>query len=291
MKYLFIINPKSGVRHPIEQIKEYIKSIFDEEPDHSFKIEYTRYAGHAKIIAEQAADENIDIVVAAGGDGTVNEVCSALVKRHAAFGLIPIGSGNGFARSLNIPLNYKQAINRLIHGNITQIDVGKIGEKYFFGVAGFSFDAQIGAKFAAFGHRGPLPYFYIGLKEFFKYQYEEFELTFDDQKFIADPLILTVANTSQYGNGAAIAPQADYSDGLLDICIVDRLDFFNGVLKLHYLFNNKIQMLPTYKSFRTRKLHIKRALDSAYYHLDGEVFKGVHEFDIEILPQSLRVCC
>ena len=104
------------------------------------------------------------------------------------------------------------------------------------------------------------------------------------------PLILTLANTSQYGNGAVIAPQADYSDGLMDICMIDRFDFLNGLLKIHYLFNHKIQRLPSYKSIRTHKLHIKRASASAYYHLDGEVFEGNTEFDIEILPLALSVC-
>ncbi|MEJ2544470.1 MAG: diacylglycerol kinase family lipid kinase [Calditrichaceae bacterium] len=291
MKYLFIINPKSGVRHPLNQIKNYIKTAFENKPNLTYKIEYTQYAGHAKLIAEQAADENTDMVVAAGGDGTVNEVCSALVHKNTAFGLIPIGSGNGFARSLNIPLNFKEAIDLLIKGTVSHIDVGQIGDKYFFGVAGFSLDAQIGAKFAEFGHRGPLPYFYIVLKEFFKYQYEKFELTFDSKKIIINPLILTIANTSQFGNGAIIAPQADYSDGLMDICIVDRLDFFSSILKLNYLFNHKIQLLSTYKSYCTRKLHINRASSFGYYHLDGEVFSGENGFDIEILPRSLSVCC
>ena len=271
MNYLFIINPKSGVRHPIQQIKEYIDTVFDREPAHGYEIVYTQYGGHAKILAGQATEEDVDMVVAAGGDGTVNEVCSALVHKKASFGLIPMGSGNGFARSMNIQLNYKKAIDRLIEGSINKIDVGKIGDKYFFGVAGFSFDAQIGAKFDTFNHRGPLPYFYIGLKEFFKYKYEKFELSFDDQKIVVNPLILTIANTSQYGNGAIIAPQADFSDGMLDICIINRLNFLDGIFTLNYLFKGKLQSLSSYKSYRTRKLHIKRASSSAYYHLDGEI--------------------
>ncbi len=291
MKYLFIINPKSGIRHPLQQIKEYIKRVFDREPEHSYEIAYTQYTGHAKILAEQATEQNIDMVVAAGGDGTVNEVCSALIFKETSFGLIPMGSGNGFARSLNIPLNYKKAIDRLIEGTIQNIDAGKIGDQYFFGIAGFSFDAQIGAKFATFSHRGPLPYFYIGLREFFKYQYEEFELSFDDQKMVINPLILTIANTSQYGNGAIIAPQADYKDGMLDICIIDRLNFFSGILKLNYLFKGKIQLFSAYKSYRTKKLQIKRESDSGYLHLDGEVHKSNQDLEVKIVPLALKVCC
>ena len=291
MKYLFIINPKSGIKHPLQRIKEYIKTVFDQESAHSYEIAYTQHTGHAKILAGQAVEHNVDMVVAAGGDGTVNEVCSALVFKETGFGLIPMGSGNGFARSLNIPLNYKMAIDRLIKGTIKKIDVGRIGDNYFFGVAGFSFDAQIGAKFATYSHRGPLPYFYIGLREFFKYQYEEFQLSFDDQKIVTNPLILTIANTSQYGNGAVIAPQADYKDGMLDICIIDRLKFFSGVLKLNYLFNRKIQSFSAYRSYRTKKVQIKRESNSGFFHLDGEIHKGSQNLEIEIIPLALKVCC
>ena len=290
MNYLFIINPKSGVRHPLQQITDEIKSVFDEKSNHTYAIVYSQYAGHARKIAEDAVSQKLDMVVAAGGDGTVNEVCSALVNTNTSFGLIPMGSGNGYARSLNIPLNFKHAISRLSEGSIKQVDVGKIGERYFFGIAGFSLDATIGAKFDTFGHRGPLPYFYIGLCEFFKYKYEKFELIFSGAKIETNPLILTVANTSQYGNGANIAPQADYKDGMFDICIVEKLNFWDAVFRLSYLFNGKIQSLSTYKSYRTNKLHIKRANNSGYYHLDGEIFEGGGEFDIEILPLSLKVC-
>jgi len=186
--------------------------------------------------------------------------------------------------------NYKQAITQIERGSIESIDVGKIGDKYFFGVAGFALDAIIGAKFDTFNYRGPLPYFYLGLQEFFKYHYEEFELSFDDQKIIANPLILTIANTSQYGNNARIAPQANYKDGMLDICIIDKLKFFDASFRLNYLFNGKIQSLSAYRSFRTNKLHIKRENNAGYYHLDGEVFDSCVEFEIEILARSLKVC-
>lgn len=291
MNYLFIINPKSGVRHPIQKIISEIKTVFDGQSNHSYAIVYSEYAGHARKIAESAVLDDMDVVVAAGGDGTVNEVCSSLVDTNTSFGLIPMGSGNGFARSLNIPLNSINAVDCLMNGSINSIDVGKIGERYFFGVAGFSLDATIGAKFNTYGHRGPLPYFYLGLREFFNYQYEEFELTFEDKNILTKPLILTVANTSQYGNGASIAPQADYKDGVFDICIIEKLNFWDATLRLHYLFNNKIQSLSTYKSYRSNKIHIKRTDNSGYYHLDGEIFKGGAEFDIELLPGSLKVCC
>ena len=290
MKYLFIINPKSGARHPIPQIMDQIKYIFDKSPEHEYEIVYSRYAGHARVLAEQAIKNKFDMVVAAGGDGTVNEVCSALVNSKTSFGLIPMGSGNGFARSMGIPLKYKNAIDRLIDGLIQKIDVGRINDHYFFGIAGFSFDALIGAKFGTFNHRGPLPYFYIGLREFFNYEYEEFELTFDDKRLVVNPLILTIANTSQYGNGAAIAPQADCSDGLFDICIINKMNLKDGVFKLHYLFNNKIQQLSGYQSYRTNKLKIIRKNGSGFYHLDGETFNDSSSFEIEVLPGALSVC-
>ena len=290
MKYLFIINPKSGARRPVQQISNQINYQFSLAKMHSYEIVYSEYAGHAKELVAEAVHNNFDMVVAVGGDGTVNEVCSGLVHTKTSFGLIPMGSGNGFARSLGIPLKYKEAIARLIDGSIHKIDVGKINDRFFFGVAGFSFDALIGAKFGAFQRRGPLPYFYIGLREFFSYEYEEFEITFNNEKLLVNPLILTVANTSQYGNGAAIAPHADCSDGLLEICIIDRLGVKDGLFKLHYLFNKKIQHVSAYRSYRTNKLKIKRKNISGFYHLDGETFTNKKIFEIEVLPKALFVC-
>jgi diacylglycerol kinase (ATP) len=290
MDRLFIINPKSGFRHPLRQLEDHIYSVFNETGNDKFEIVHSEYAGHAYNLARDAAGRGVSMVVAAGGDGTMNEVCSALVNTQTAFGLIPMGSGNGYARSLKIPLNYKAAIQHIKDGKAGKIDVGRIDNRYFFGTAGFTLDAHISAKFDSFNHRGPLPYFYIGLREFLNYTCEDFELEFNGNRINVCPIILTVANTSQYGNGAIIAPQADFADGLLDICIIENQSVLDLSFRLNLLFNGKIQSMRGYKSYRTGKLKIKRSKGSGFYHLDGESFTGGHSHEIEIIPKALTVC-
>jgi len=290
MKYVFIINPISGGKDSTSILQRRIGQAFSGNDTHSYEILLTQYAGHAREIAAQAVIDEIDVVVAAGGDGTMNEVCSALVHSETAFGLIPMGSGNGFARSLGIPLSIEAAIQRLLNPKIISIDVGKINDCYFFGVAGVGLDAQIAAQFQEFGKRGPLPYFYVGFREFFKYSYEEITIMFDDRELITHPLLITVANTHQYGNGAVIAPHADYRDGLLDLCIIEKFNLFEGMFKFPSLFNNKIDRLSSYSTYRTAELHISRSEDSGIFHTDGEPHKGGRDLHIQLLKLALKVC-
>jgi diacylglycerol kinase (ATP) len=290
MKYIFIINPISGGKDTASELQSHIKRAFQGKSGHSYEILFTNYAGHAREITAQAVTDKVDIVVAAGGDGTMNEVCSALVRSTSAFGLIPMGSGNGFARSLGIPLSIEAAIQRLLNPKIISIDVGKINDCYFFGIAGVGLDAQIAAQFQEFGKRGPLPYFYVGFREFFKYSYEEITIMFDDRELITHPLLITVANTHQYGNGAVIAPHADYRDGLLDLCIIEKFNLFEGMFKFPSLFNNKIDRLSSYSTYRTAELHICRSEDSGIFHTDGEPHKGGRDLHIQLLKLALKVC-
>lgn len=290
MQYWFIINPRSGKKNNTRKIINLIERRFSQRENISYKIFFTQRAGHARELAEEAAKLKIDIVAAAGGDGTMNETASGIVNSQTALGLIPQGSGNGFARSLGIPLKIDSAIEFLLHPAICSIDVGMINNYYFFGVAGIGLDAEISAVFQEFGVRGAIPYFYLGTKEFIKFKYEEYEVIFNDKKIITKPLLITVANTSQYGNGAVIAPRADFKDGLLDICIIEKTSFIEAVTKFSVLFNNKIDSFSSYSRFQTDKLKIIRTKNEGFFHTDGEPRRGGKELDIRILPKALRVC-
>lgn len=290
MNYVFIINPKSGGKDASSRLVQQIEARFATERAGKYEIVFTEFAGHARQLAEEAVKNKAQIVVAAGGDGTVNEVCSALVSSHTAFGLIPMGSGNGFARSLKIPLNPAEAIQALVMPRIGHMDVGKIDNNYFFGVAGLGLDAQIGARFQEFGIRGPLPYFYIGFREYFKYSYEEFTIISAEQNITVQPLLITIANTNQYGNGAVIAPHADFSDGLFDVCIIGKLNLLQGFCKFHSLFNNKIDKQSFYTCFRTDRLKIIRSKGPGLFHTDGEPRMGGKELVIELVKGALKVC-
>jgi diacylglycerol kinase (ATP) len=290
MKYTFIINPKSGGKNTADHLTVLIKNLFRKSPGNEFEIIFTEYAGHARKIASDSVTRSRDIIVAAGGDGTVNEVCSSLVNTRSSFGLIPGGSGNGFARSLGIPLKTEQAIHRLINPRFQKIDVGKINNVFFFGVAGIGLDANIGDAFQNFGTRGPLPYFYIGIKEYLNYKYEELTLVFEGKELKINPLLITIANTKQYGNGAIIAPEADYKDGLLDICIVDRFQLVTGLRSIHKLFNGRISTAKFYRSFKVSDLEIERSDSRGLYHVDGEPMHGNPNLKVSVLKKVLSVC-
>jgi YegS/Rv2252/BmrU family lipid kinase len=286
MNYIFIINPNSGSGNRAEEIIHHIKN----HSTVNYKIEFTEYAGHASEIAEKAVSDRVDVVVAVGGDGTINEIAASLVNSNTILGIIPAGSGNGFARSLNIPLDKIDAVKLLNNPVVKTIDAGMINDKFFVGVCGIGFDALVGAKFQEFGKRGPLPYFYIGMKEYFKYHYEQFRIEIDGNSQIYEPLLITVANTSQYGNGAIIAPQADPADGYLDLCILDKMKFSETVKNLMSLFNGKINTRPFYSSKRIKSVVIHPIKKDGYYHADGEPFVNEEKLRISIIPDSIKIC-
>ncbi len=288
-RYRFVINPISGLKHSKEDLAQLIKAELPASHGFNVEISFTEYAGHARELAADAAEKEFDAVIAVGGDGTMNETASGLVHTKTALGLIPMGSGNGFARSMGIPLAPREALRRLHNPEIRLNDAGKINETYFFGVTGVGFDAQIGERFQDFGIRGPAPYFYIGLKEYFKYDYEEYELQFNGKKLSVRPLLITVANTPQYGNGAIIAPHAKTDDGKLELCIVDPIPFYYVVTQINKLFNGKIDQLPFYHRYQITDLLIRRSRERGVFHTDGEPHQGGRELHISILKKALYV--
>ncbi len=286
MNFVFIINPHSGKGKKAEKIIRLIK----ENIISPYEIVFTEYSGHATELAEKFAKKNTDAVVAVGGDGTINEVARALVKSGSALGIIPAGSGNGFARSLHIPLDTVKAVRLLNEPYIKTIDCGKINDKYFFGICGVGFDALVGARFQHFGKRGPLPYFYIGVKEYIKYNFEAFSVEENGINTEYQPLLIAVANTSEYGNGASIAPQADPADGMLDLCVIDRMKIIHALKDVRLLFNEKINKSPFYVHRRIKSIVIHRKSKQGYYHVDGEPFIDEGDLKISIVPSSLKVC-
>ena len=224
---VFIINPKSGTSN-----KEVIPLLIEKHIDSSVydvKCVFTEYAGHASDIAKQCVEEGVHIAVAVGGDGTVNEVARSLTHSQTALGIIPCGSGNGLARHLMLPMNIKGALEIINTGIIHDLDYGIINEHAFFCTCGMGFDAFISKKFAETGKRGPLTYIENVLREGLKYKPETYELTLDgnDSKPYK-AFLISIANASQYGNDAYIAPQASMKDGFLDVVIMEPFDILEA---------------------------------------------------------------
>lgn len=285
-KIIFVVNPISGT-----QSKNLILNLLDEKIDktkYTWEVAYTERAGHAIEIAAKATEEKADVVVAVGGDGTINEIARSLVHTDTALGIIPCGSGNGLARHLNIPMDAKRALELLNEGCIDTIDYGKINGEDFFCTCGVGFDAFVSLKFAHAGKRGPLTYLEKTLQESLKYQPETYELETENGTANYKAFLIACGNASQYGNNAYIAPQATLTDGLLDVTILEPFTVLDIPALAFQLFNKTIDQNSRIKTFRCRKLCIRRATPGVV-HFDGDPMETAANIDIELIQRGLHV--
>ena len=177
-KIIFIMNPISGTARKAG-IPRIIEKVLDKEY-YDFSIMQTNYCGHAYEIATNAKNDGCDVVVAVGGDGTVNEVAKAIVHSDTALGILPCGSGNGLARHLMLPLDMQKAVEIINKHTVHDLDYGLINNIPFFCTCGMGFDAFISMKFAEAGKRGPVTYLENILREGLKYKPETYEIKDDN---------------------------------------------------------------------------------------------------------------
>ena len=309
MKLRFIVNPISGGSSK----KAIIKAI-DELIDHDrydCQVWPTRYAGHGAVLATMAAENGIDIVVAIGGDGTINEVARSLVHTDTILGIVPCGSGNGLARHLQIPLDYRKAL-RMINDRAADsvaIDYGLINGRPFFCTCGMGFDATVSYRFSASTKRGLRTYIENTITALAKYKPEKYELITDpppappsmegsspprggaERGSVVSAFTLAIANASQYGNNAYIAPYASMADGLMDITIIEPFPMTEAPAMAYRLFSGKFEDGTKHiRMFQTSHLRIVRERDGVI-HCDGDPMKAPREIDVRIVPGALRVIC
>jgi diacylglycerol kinase (ATP) len=287
-KVIFIVNPISGALRNPEKIIELIHKIWKGSKI-KFEIKITAHQGNATELAKEATGNQIDMVVAVGGDGTINEVGRGLVGSDVILGVIPAGSGNGFARNFNIPLNIRKSIELLKQPNLKKIDVGKINNHYFLNVAGIGLDAEISAHFERFGFRGPLPYFMVGFREFFRYRPESIVLNLNSHKNLHfNPIVLSIANAPQYGNGAIIAPGAIPDDGELDFCVLSSISIGKAIFNVQKLFNGTIDQLEEMSIYKSSTGEILRE-KKGYIHTDGNFHMEDANLKIEVFHKQLNL--
>lgn len=285
-KIIFIVNPISGT-HNKNQILNLISKIID-KARYEWEIWYTEYAGHAVELAARAAAASVYMVVAIGGDGTINEIGRSLIHTNTALGIIPCGSGNGLARHLRIPLDPKKALRIINEGLIESIDYGTINDICFFCTCGVGFDAFISLKFATAGKRGVLTYLEKTLQEGLTYQPETYELETEDGVYKYKAFVVACANASQYGNNAYIAPNACLTDGWLDVTIIEPFTVLEIPTLAYQLFNKKINQNSHYRTFRCKRLTIKRQKEGVM-HFDGDPIDGEKVVNVEVKHHGLRV--
>ncbi|MBR6456308.1 MAG: diacylglycerol kinase family lipid kinase [Prevotella sp.] len=280
------MNPISGTASkaniPILIEETLDKGLFD------YELRLTERAGHAAEIAAEAQREGVDIVVAIGGDGTVNEVARAIVDSKTALGIVPCGSGNGLARHLMLPMNAKKAIEIINRCEIHELDYGIINGHPFFCTCGMGFDAFVSQKFAEAGKRGPITYVENVLREGLKYKPETYEIRDETGTMRAKAFLISCANASQYGNNAYIAPQASMSDGLLDVIIMEPFDMLDAPQISLDMFNKTLDKNSKIKTFKCRQLHIHRK-QPGVIHFDGDPTMADADVDIELKAKGIRV--
>lgn len=285
-RIVFIMNPISGTQNKAG-IPELIERTLDHE-QFSYELRLTEHAGHASEIANEAKEQGVDIVVAIGGDGTVNEVARAIVHSNTALGIMPCGSGNGLARHLLLPMNLKKSIEILNRCEIHELDYGIINGHAFFCTCGMGFDAFVSQKFAEAGKRGPITYVENVLREGLKYKPETYEIQDEQGTTRAKAFLISCANASQYGNNAYIAPQASMSDGLLDVIIMEPFDVLEAPQISIEMFNKTLDKNSKIKTFKCQRLHIHRK-QPGFIHYDGDPVMTDADVDIELKPKGIRV--
>ncbi|MBF9254624.1 diacylglycerol kinase family lipid kinase [Pontibacter sp. 172403-2] len=282
----FIINPTSGPKSKVD-----VAARIQLQLDHSrysHDIVYTAYAGHAPALAREAADEKCAIVVAVGGDGTVNEVAQGLLHSETALAILPKGSGNGLARHLKVPLRLDAAIQLINQGNITRIDSGNINGHAFFTTAGIGFDAYISSVFAGNKKRGLQTYVELVLKEVRNYRHLPVEIAINGNTVTTDCFVLAFANAAQYGNNAYIAPLADIRDGLLDVCLVRQLDLRKALNLSYCMLTKQLANTNSAEYFKATDVTVQTE-EPMMYHADGEYIGKATAFKVYLEPLSLKV--
>lgn len=299
-RLLFIVNPVSGIgkQKKIEQLVEtnLDHTLFDHE------VAYTEYVHHGKVLAEQAVESNnYDAIIAVGGDGSVNDVVSGLLTplhlyTSTPLGIIPCGSGNGLARNLKIPLNPAHAIQTLNHFKVSEIDTIEVssskfqdsGHRIIASIAGIGFDAHVAYRMKQAKVRGLQAYAKIVAGDYFSYKEHNYRLNIDGQEIERKAWFISLANSNQFGYNTAVAPLARLDDGLIDVCIVDRIPLHHLALTAPLLYLNHFELSQHVEYFKAREVTIYNN-DEEWVNIDGEGEQFGKELHFRNKPKTLKI--
>ena len=284
----FIINPISGTQ---QNAKRKLPKLIEKELDRSQwlpNIVYTEYAGHATELSRQFAVMGFDAVAAVGGDGTVNEVAQGLRDSETALAIIPMGSGNGFARHLHIPMQPLKALKLLNHSEVIRCDYGLANERLFVTTCGTGFDAEIAYQFATAGKRGLKTYIEKIVKDLFSYKSQTYRITGKDIDISHKAFLVTFANAAQWGNDAYIAPKASVQDGMMDICLMSSSALLGAPGLALRLFTKNIDNSLFMDTIKAKDVMLYREGETPF-HIDGDPVKMPKDIHIQIIADGLKV--
>lgn len=284
-KILFIVNPNAGKRIS----DKIIEAIRKEIPENVYyQIAIWKDKDHFEEITSLLKTEGYTDAIAVGGDGTVNHVAKTILGTTIRLGIVPIGSGNGLARSLGLSVNIEKVIRQIVTGKTATIDSGTVNNRPFFCTSGIGFDAHIGNLFATSVKRGLQSYVKITIAELFKYRAKNYTLLLNDQVIKRKAFLITVANAGQYGNDFYIAPLASMQDGKFHVVILKPFNAFHLPALMTKILRRKAHLSTRIETYTTDKLTIVRD-DRDTIHFDGEPAFEEKEVKFENKPGSLRV--
>jgi len=285
-KLTFIINPVSGVFSKDRVIEAIGKGLDRTKFDYS--IEYTEGPGHAIEICNRKIAEGVDIIVAVGGDGSVNEIARTLTDKKVVLGIIPAGSGNGLAHHLNIPFSYRKAIEIINSGKILKIDTGSINDVFFVSIAGIGFDGIVAREYAKNKRRGFFTYLKVVTEEYVNYRPRRYTIEINGEVLKRKALFISFANSDQFGYGASIAPSASVDDGLLDVIIMKKPLMIEVPILASLLYWRKIDLSRQFEIIKAKELVVKTRR-KRWVNIDGEPLKMKKKLNEKIHPQSLNI--
>jgi diacylglycerol kinase (ATP) len=287
-----VINPRSGAGLDPQSAVKRTALVRDVLARHGLggEILVTERGGHGRELAAAAVASGADLVVVWGGDGTVNEVGSALVGSNTALGLVPAGSGNGLAASLCVPFEPVAALERILSTAPRPVDVGFLAEQPFFNIAGIGLDAHIADLFnlRERGRRGKWPYVMIGVREGCTYKAQEYDVELDGTRRRVSALLIAFANGREYGMGACISPGAELDDGLLEATIVEDRSIVARFIDARHLAFRSIARARGVAVTQIRSATVSSA-GRLVYHLDGEPGSIAGPITVRVQPGGLRV--
>lgn len=285
-KTRLIINPIAGTKGK-EGIEGIVGALLEKSGWDS-EVYYTTGTGDAVRLAEEAVKEDYYAVLAAGGDGTVNEIASVLCGSDTILGIIPCGSGNGLGRHLGIPLNVKKATDIILENNPVKIDCAEVNGKKFFCTCGMGFDAEVSDIFAHKTKRGLWSYLLSVFETYRSYKQHKYTININGHNITMDALLIAVCNASQYGNNVYISPHASIDDGMLDVTIIHSGNLLKMIHVGVDLLSHRVDKNLLIQTFRCDHLRITRE-HNELIHIDGEPLNAEKELSIKCIPSALNI--
>ena len=275
----------------VERIKEEIKIKFHKSK-YQVKVSESSFKGETKIFAREAIHEKAELIVACGGDGTINEILNEIKVRKVKIAIVPIGSGNGIARHFNIPLDISKALDIILKHNYIYVDIGKVNESFFLGNVAFGLGADFIKNYQKIKHQGLFGYFLAFVKTVFSIKEKLFVIDIDGERMKINPLILIISNTNQQGYNFTVTPKAKTDDGLLDLVIIENISNIKNIKSiLKIIFGKKFYRGETiYKKVRNLNLSPQKPIENI--QIDGENLNANNSiYKIKLVKKRLQLIC